>query len=250
MATMKNNKRIHDPTAFDLKAPALRDRFGVYGYFYDIKVGKTYLPCRSVLEIIDHDSTPMALDSILTRTPEAYVIMMNPGSSRPMDKTYRPVKVDNSKDIWRARTLTPTMPDITQYQIMKLAIFFGYQHVRILNISDLRQPKSPVFFEQVRQLAGTGFGDGHSLFSRGRRAECKALMCDTGVPVVLGWGRDVTLLPLAQQCLAGISGWRKYGVAVNQENTLFAHPSPMQQKHKSRWLINISESIKKRRFLA
>lgn len=58
--------------------------------------------------------------------PDLMVVMMNPGSSRPIDGIE-----DNTKE-------SLAIPDNTQNQIMKVMLNCNLQHARVLNLSDLK----------------------------------------------------------------------------------------------------------------
>ena len=66
-------------------ADKLKEMFDVFGHFYDLKIGKQIINCRSILEIVSKD-----LEYKKKGLPDTVVIMMNPGSSRPLDKAYSP----------------------------------------------------------------------------------------------------------------------------------------------------------------
>ncbi|MBF0183340.1 MAG: hypothetical protein HQM06_02975, partial [Magnetococcales bacterium] len=120
----------------------------------------------------------------------------------------------------------------------------GYGHARVLNLSDLREPKSPLWLKQVQQLVALPGGAGHSLFSAARRSEREQLMGEVGrVPVLVGWGRDEGMRPLAAQCRQALHGWRLVGVPVDDEGLFYAHPSPMLQRAKERWLQEILQRL-------
>ncbi|MBF0589265.1 MAG: DUF1643 domain-containing protein [Magnetococcales bacterium] len=220
-----------------LRAAALKKRYGVYGHFYGIQLGGTHYDCRSVLELIAHDGTPRDIQAIQSMDPGLLVVMMNPGSSRPLDGGYEPRTVRSVDEIAKAQVLTPTRPDNTQYQIMRLMAAAGVGHARVLNLSDLREPKSPLLMRQLVRLEGVRGGEGHSLFGGGRDAAFRALAGPEGaVPVLAGWGRHRALEPLARQCLKRLAGWRIIGVRPDEGQPLYAHPSPMLQRMKDQWL--------------
>ena len=43
-------------------------------------------------------------------------------------------------------------PDVTQYQVMRIMAEMGWDHVRIVNLSDIREPKSIKFFKRVKEF--------------------------------------------------------------------------------------------------
>jgi len=97
----------------------LKPAFEVFGHFYsvDLKSGER-IECRSVLEIITKERCPAEQDSLLTQIPDAIFVMMNPGSSKPLEEVENiiPEELVGKLDI----SLVPTKPDITQYQVMRV----------------------------------------------------------------------------------------------------------------------------------
>ncbi|MBF0271527.1 MAG: hypothetical protein HQL98_05530 [Magnetococcales bacterium] len=134
----------------------------------------------------------------------------------------------------------PTRPDNTQYQIMRIMVARGYRHARIVNLSDLREPKSPVFLGMVETLRHVAGGEVHSLFCEARQGERERILASsTSVPVIVGWGRHPGLKGLAQQCLGKLKDRILVGAPVDREPCLFAHPSPMLQSMKDAWLAAV-----------
>ena len=170
--------------------------------------------------------------------------MMNPGSSRPIEEgdTDRLLTMPLSSEF--KKPLLLTQPDNTQYQLMRIMASEGWNHIRILNISDLRDPKSPSFIARTQALQILPEGEIHSLFSKVRKTERKQMLrCKAGAPFILGWGQDPGLIPLATQCLQCIKG--EHIVTLPSENNpiLTAHPSPMMQKKKEEWLDKIRKAL-------
>src|SRR5688572_9630564 len=147
-----------------ISAEELKSRFRVFGHFYSIHFSpKRIVECRSVLEIVEANQAPKQPAALSNRKPDAVFIMMNPGSSRPL------IEVDNrihAKAIHELPlSLVPTKPDTTQYQVMRVMHYCEWRHVRVLNLSDLRCPKSGVFFKQFKGLEAEFSFDAHSVFS-------------------------------------------------------------------------------------
>lgn len=99
----------------------MKKQFKITGLYY-AELGFKF---RKYLDIkrVDTDIT----------TPDIMVVMMNPGSSRPIDG------IDNNK------LESLAVPDNTQSQIMKVMLNSNLQYARILNLSDLREAKSNIF---------------------------------------------------------------------------------------------------------
>lgn len=225
-----------------LRAADCKKRFAVLGLFYNMTIGGAVWSCRSILELIAHDLVPAGDPShVLDRRPDVLVVMMNPGSSRSVDPGHAPPLVTGPDTLKDVRRLVATVPDTTQYQVMKVMAARGWRHARVLNLSDLRETKSPNLFKHVAALAALPNGDAHSIFSDTRRDEllCRIGPAEASPPVILGWGRHKTLFPLADKCLAALEGRAMVGVQTPEGPLAYAHPSPMMQKAKDAWIERI-----------
>ena len=238
-----------------LYAAELKKTFRCYGHFYRLNVPQTNpLLCRSVLEITslpreavgagsdpdDLFSPPGAEFSL----PDSVVIMMNPGSSRPIEAGDTDSLLNMPLASNFRKPLVLTQPDNTQYQIMRIMASKGWKHVRVLNISDIRDPKSPSFIARTKALDAIKGGEVHSLFSKARSVErANMLNRKPGAPFILGWGQDPGLIPLAKQCLKCIGGEAAVTVPAGNDPTLTAHPSPMLQAKKEAWLDAIRTAL-------
>lgn len=255
-------------------AAELKKTFRCYGHFYRLRVERIEPQlCRSVLEItsLPCDLSPTALatgkavgarrtpDDLFvhggpnSRTsrgmgieslPDAVVIMMNPGSSRPIEEGDTDSLLMMPLPAEFPKPLVLTQPDNTQYQIMRIMVSRDWTHVRVLNISDLRDPKSSSFIAKTKVLDGLSGGDAHSLFSTVRKNEREDMLRrKPGAPFILGWGQDAGLIPLAKQCLSCIEGEKTITVPAGNDPALTAHPSPMLQKKKEEWLDAILSAL-------
>jgi hypothetical protein len=234
-----------------LYAAELKKTFRCYGHFYRLNVkGVEPILCRSVLEITslpretvgaetDPDD-PFAAPGAEPSLPDAVVIMMNPGSSRPIEEGDTDSLLSMPLPELFKKPLVLTQPDNTQYQLMRIAASKGWKHIRILNISDIRDPKSPSFIARTKALADLPGGEAHSLFSKVRKNEREQMLKrKPGAPFILGWGQDAGLIPLAGQCLSCIEGETIVTVPAESNPILTAHPSPMLQVKKEAWLKKI-----------
>ncbi|MBF0136947.1 MAG: hypothetical protein H7833_08040 [Magnetococcus sp. DMHC-1] len=241
-------KKMDPVAARDLRAAQLLKMYAVYGHFYQLSWnGSDGLGCRSVLELVAHDRLPKNRQELLLRQADLVAVMMNPGSSHPIDRGYAPPLVTQDGQSVADYRLTPTRPDNTQYQILRILAARGWHHARILNLSDLREPKSPLFLQQVARLEREGqVGGRHSIFCPERQAELLPLLGQPGAaPVLVGWGRHAGLIPLAEQCLDRLRNHFLVGVPVAGESRLYAHPSPMLQRMKDAWLDAVLEQLSK-----
>jgi len=240
-------------------AAELKKTFRCYGHFYRLNIeGTDPLLCRSMLEItslpretVGAGTDPDDLfrpnhtfEGVVQSLPDAVVIMMNPGSSRPIEDgdTNSLLTMPLIEDF--NKPLVLTQPDNTQYQLMRIMASKGWKHIRILNISDIRDPKSPSFIARTKALDELPNGGAHSLFSKVRKNEREQMLKrKPGAPFILGWGQDAGLIPLAKQCLSCIEGEKVITIPSENDPILPAHPSPMMQAKKEEWLENILDAL-------
>ena len=127
---------------------------------------------------------------------------------------------------------------------MRVSVHKAWTHVRVLNLSDLRDPKSGGFLAKVDRLAGIMGGHTHSIFCNERTGECAHALKRRGdSPVLLGWGQDAGLIPLAAQCIKRLGGEPFCTVPSEVHPLLNAHPSPMLQSKKLHWLETIIREL-------
>lgn len=215
-------------------ASELKKQFRVSGHFYDMVVDGIHFPCRSILEISADTAAPMELDFV--------VIMMNPGASRPVDPEYIPETVTPSElrtGKWK-RELIPTVPDPTQYQIMRLMEVVGAKRVQVFNLCDLRNGNSQRLKQDHAHASECDPTASFSVTNPSRISELKATIeSATLVLPILGWGENSVLREYAERALAEFPNH----LGVERLSPWFSHPSPMMKTHKLRWLAGILEQI-------
>lgn len=211
------------------------------GCFFNIKMGNGVIKCRSYLDIYQNDINIDLLD------PEAFIVMMNPGNSKPLfTKNPNELKIIpeyhiNSPNLLyslRNTLLIQAKPDTTQYQIMRLMKHFGWKYVRILNLSDIRNTKSKEFVREYKKLNNTI----HSIFLGKREKERNALC--KGIdkkPVIVAWGVHPELKELAVAALEKLPSHIK-GLQGNKEY-LYYHPLPRGKRTAKDWLDEFIKQI-------
>ena len=204
-----------------------RARFQVWGCYGDLRLDGRDWPARSRLEIFSHDLSPQAA---IDGRPDLVAVMMNPGGSRPLEPA-------------DARGWAPAQPDRTQLQLMKLAERVGsaipgvapVQHIRVLNLSDLRTPQSAELFGWL-----AGLQDGrHSLFDPARACEREHLLGSKTTPVLRAWGLGKALGGLARQAVRATEGRRLLG--LSDDGLLYRHPLPQHAQRQREWLDAVLE---------
>jgi hypothetical protein len=218
----------------------LKYKYRVYGHFYSNDLGASRIyPCRSVLEIV---ATKAQIEmSLATDLPDAVVVMMNPGSSSPEESTscdsYNKNTIRNMKTV-----LCKAKPDPTQYQVMRIMDSMGWSHVRVINLSDLRTPKSASLYAMIKEIDN----DQHSIFSESRKEELKSkLDRKPNAPIICAWGIDNALFSLCKKAQLSLSELPVVGWQKDKTNFKFYHANPQTQSGKQAWLTEVIFQLQK-----
>jgi hypothetical protein len=226
-----------------IPAADLKSKYDVFGHFYSIEFAlKHIVECRSVLEIVAKEIVPDDSMTNSERKPDAVFVMMNPGSSKPLIAVDNHVHAEAIHEL--PISLVPTKPDTTQYQVMRLMHYCDWQHVRVLNLSDLRCSKSNAFFKQYKALEVDGY-DSHSIFSKRREQELSSkLTRHKAVPVVRAWGVSAELDLLIDRCTAKLGKSKTIrGLLKEGATNKYLHPLPSLQRQKISWVDRMVEQF-------
>lgn len=221
-----------------LSQKKLRAKYHCYGHFYNLMVNKELIRCRSVLEIVQANSN---LDNEINptyHTPDAIAIMMNPGGSEP-DLSKMPDFIDGCIDDrlfnidFKTKSLVKAIPDITQDRIMNIMNVMGWKHVRILNLSDVREKKSSYLSSHIHKFDTASNSSIHSIFSAKRKQEMELAMSKEGKPIlILGWGMQKSLGKAAEHAFEYIAKHNKIKyVGIKQGQHNFYHPGRRKNWH-------------------
>lgn len=195
----------------------MEEDFKITGFFYEQNGYKF----RKYLNIVKNNSG--------IQTPDLMVIMMNPGSSRPVNG------IDNYN------YETETIPDNTQNQIMELMNNCNFKYGRILNLSDYRESKSKEFYKCILEFQKNNIH--HSIFCNQRSKEFNKLF-EKDIPVVLAWGVSYKLTNLAKTAIEKICGHNIVGYKKEGLKYAYYHPLPRKRTKQIEWLNEVTEIIK------
>lgn len=221
-------------------AKELKKKYTVWSSFYKLIYDDgEEIECRSVLEIYKKPDYEKLKKK---DKPQVIFIMMNPGKSKPYnDDVIIPVmkecEIINNKEV--KTHLILTKPDPTQYQIMRIMEEKQWQHVRVLNLSDCRQPKSDIFYQKVHELKVHDKNCIHSIFSKYRANEFKKHLNSSIEKVIVAWGIDEELDELIKQAISSKKINKRIGVNVNNDKIHYSHAGPQLYEDKIKWLKNI-----------
>lgn len=194
----------------------MKTQFTITGFYYEVQGIKF----RKYLDIKTINSGH--------KNPDLMVIMMNPGSSKPIDGIE-----NNTKE-------SLAIPDNTQSQIMKVMLNCNLQYARVLNLSDLREAKSGIFYDKTKELVNKGIS--HSIFDKNRQDDFNQLWVKN-VPVIFGWGVSVYLKPLALKAMEACNASNPYGILKASTNWAFYHPLPPVHNKQIEWVTAVSTRL-------
>ena len=199
------------------------EEFDIRGLFYEQKG----LECRKYLDI--------RRKTCLDGTPDLFVIMMNPGKSRPA----------KGGDHHEKEVIA--IPDRTQVQIMRVMKRCGFGYARILNLSDVRESNSHRLFELLPSLESDRVP--HSIFDPKREQDLEELFTRE-TPVILAWGVDKSLHDLAGMALKKIGTESVYGIKKQGEDFAYYHPLPPDHYKQQDWVNRIADQLKNSRVIS
>lgn len=220
----------------------LYDHFECYGHFYKItKSGSVIASCRSQLDIID--SKKMNQSDLTNSKADALAIMMNPGKSKPEDDFYQEMKFDINALILKAseKDLVLTIPDNTQKRLMKIMQREEWKHIKVLNLSDIRQHDSRKLKKELTNYNLIGLDQEHSVFSQSRRLELlETLTSIESKPIILAWGTQTCLESFVITSLKILEGKNLIGCKAKVDG-YYHHPLT----RKIKWTESFLELLEK-----
>lgn len=232
-------------------ADELKKHYDVFGSFYDLQENNQIIPCRNVLEIVPKGQNLAGINvaSLYKEEPDAVFIMMNPGSSTPLPNTLALPTHQCTANLSTETLQYPIVtakPDITQYMVMNVMEMKHWNRVRILNLSDFREPNSKIFFAKIVAFFNNHHNHLHSIFYPARRQELEMALGTKTKPIVVAWGQDRQLITLATLCKEGLSGYQCTGLFTDTKKLLCRHASPTLHKAKEMWLQDITSLLGKK----
>jgi len=195
----------------------LKNNFDVTALFYEIEGYK----CRKYLDIKN-------IKSNLSQ-PDLMVVMMNPGSSYPIDK------IDNNT------VVTKTRPDNTQHQIMKVMNNCKLHYARVLNLSDIRTADSNQLYKLINSKKLNKIN--HSIFGKNRKYDFTTLYIKN-CPTIYGWGVSPNLTKLAKLAIDSINHKNPVGLKKQDSESAYYHPLPRIHNKQLQWVEEITKQLK------
>lgn len=203
--------------------------FVCYGNFYDVNLNKSKkVKCRNILDIYRKGyykkDAKIKLDAI--------AIMMNPGTSRPINSIPSVLKVPfNKNQILNSVKMVLTNPDTTQAKLMKIMKEKNWNYIRVINLSDIRQKDNSKlkgeiksYNIEVQKNYENIYQDFHSIFCKDRRAELLEILGDENVPIIIGWGVRDCIEDYAKECLTVLNERHIVGDFPENQSVFCYHP--------------------------
>jgi hypothetical protein len=218
-----------------IKAADLKKKYQVKGRFYILTSSNSTTKCRSLLTIAD---------TTATNKKKLLVIMLNPGSSRPLNNEYLETEILATKiDQLNNVSLIDAKPDTTQYQIMRVMNELQFSYADIINLYDIREPKSGLLFDNAKKGR---LQTEASIFSDTRQSELSNYFTvDTSV--ILAWGNAKPITEIEKTAIDKVSKLTNKIFTVRGNDNIICHPSPQNHNFKLKWLDNIYGQFKSNR---
>lgn len=153
------------------------------------------------------------------------IVMMNPDSSHPIGE-------------FMENVLIPTKTDPTQMQIIEIMIRKNIDFVRVINLSDLREPKSCIFYSKINHSRRDCT---HSIFDESRKHDLQEIFVED-VPVIFAWGVNSSLDRLTQLAVDTLKINNPLGMLKNKNK--YYHARPRTVKKQKEWINYILDQMR------
>lgn len=164
------------------------------------------------------------------KTVEAYIIMINPGSCEEDKKKGKPNFEFYQEEVSYAKI------DPAQRCVIRLMSACGINKIRILNLSNERQPKMDLLLKNVRLnldevLTNSFFSNEEkSVEDRRKYMSCKA-------PCILAWGKEPKLNALKKQAYDCIISAGFETISAGCDNDIYSY------SYIKPWSYNMQEKV-------
>jgi len=116
-----------------------------------------------------------------------------------------------------------------------------WKHIRVLNLSDLRNGNSDDFSREFQLAGSLDSQHPHCITHPDRKSELKGLLARKG-PLIAAWGSVEVLRKSAQVLLNRNVG--VIGIKKSTDSPWYRYASPYMKKHKLTWLSEINKRVK------
>lgn len=208
----------------------LESVFHTEASFYKLEASGTKKICRSLADISRIGSQIGSVDALF--------VLLNPGKCLPVDGEDSIALLSGKAD---KLPLVPATPDNTMYQLMRLMERMKWNHVQIINLTDLRTGKFDEYLES-QKLMMTHHDSRHSIFSIDRYSELLDRV--EGIDLIIaGWGTESRIIPTAKIAYTILSELENVSGLSHEKHPLYYHPFPWIQTKCIKWLDDIEEQL-------
>lgn len=209
----------------------LESIFSAEAVFYKLETNGRIHLCRSVAAI--------RRNGVWQEEADALFVLLNPGKCLPVEGEE---SISLPSGELESLPMVPAAPDNTMFQLMRLMERMGWNHVQIINLTDIRTAK----FEEYKagQQWMSGHRDNrHSIFSIDRYHELLDRV-ENAETVIAGWGTKPQILSAATEAntilweVAEVKGLRF------RQHPLYYHPFPWLQTKCMMWLDDMEAQLK------
>ncbi|WP_404430989.1 hypothetical protein [Sutcliffiella horikoshii] len=199
--------------------------FRVEASFYKRKVGGEYITLRNQARILRKGYSG-------TIPSDAVVMMVNPGSCNASDKNYN---IPIMNPVTDSIPFVEANSDQTQEQLMRLMEKRGWNHLVIINLSDICSGNIDVFLSYYNKAKGIC----HSILSSNRENELKTVINNNYGPFIVAWGTNNKISNLAK-CALENSNLNSIVGLKHKKYPYYLHPRPPLKIDRIAWLHNIN----------
>ncbi|ADU29411.1 DUF1643 domain-containing protein [Evansella cellulosilytica] len=216
-----------------LAADQLRKEFQVEASFYQTNIGKKKYQCRNHAVIMRKGFTR-------NDQADAVILMANPGSCSPSDRSY---EFPTVQGIVKSIPYISVNDDPTQRQLMRLMKLLDWNVISIVNLSDFCSGSMKKFGENLKQAEKYNF-DNHTIFAEDRVKELELLLSGPKTKLILAWGKNTNIRKLANKVLCNLPVEKiLYGLRYKSPKWGFRHPYPMIPDKCKAWLEDMDEQL-------
>lgn len=209
-------------------AAQLKKSFYTEGAFYKLEVDGASYKCRGLARIV--------LKNRDVDKADALIVMMNPGSCRPIDESYEYPLMDDLFSVPMVRAVK----DPTQYQLMRLMEEMEWNLIYMINLSDLASGNSDEFLSYKQIMDAAGRSD-HSIFSEKRIQSLNAILAGSSRHIV-AWGKNEGIQKEAAHALAVLIEMTNVeGLSCGYP--FYRHPFPMLKSRCIEWLDDMGGEL-------
>ncbi|WP_422123296.1 DUF1643 domain-containing protein [Planococcus sp. X10-3] len=213
-------------------AKDLEGVFSTEAAFYKLNTGERTHLCRSLAAIRRKGTQKERVDALF--------VLLNPGKCLPVDGED---SIPLLSGIVDGVPLNPATPDNTMYQLMRLMERMNWDHVQIINLTDLRTGTFDDYKESKKFMQEQE-DSRHNIFAIDRYSELMDCV-ERADAIIAGWGVKSSITPIALEAYTILSELGTVSGLANSSHPLYYHPFPWIRGKCIQWLDDMEQQLKK-----